>query len=45
MNGVGVVDVVKASALLVEIVSEQVRVLATATKMFIGQTPAQKVPQ
>ena len=37
-------DVVKASGLLFEIVSELVRVPATATKMDIGRPPAQKVP-
>ena len=36
---VGVVDVVKALALLVEIVIEPVRVPVTATKMNIGMTP------
>ena len=42
---VGVVDVVKALALLVEIVIEPVRVPATATKMDVGMTPQQKVAQ
>ena len=43
--GAGVVDVIKALALLVEIVIEPVRVLATAMKMDVGVTPPQKVAQ
>ena len=39
------VAVVKASALLVEIVIEPVLVPATATKMDAGMTPPQKVAQ
>ena len=36
-------DIVKASVLLVEIATEPVRVLVTATKMDVGSPPAQKV--
>ena len=44
--GVGVANVIKASALHVETVVVGVRVLGPAKgKTHIGQTPAQKVPQ
>ena len=45
VGGVGVAEVVKASALLVEVATEPVQVLVTATKMDIGRPPVQKVPQ
>ena len=41
----GVADVVKVSALLVEVAIVPVRFPATATKMDIWRPPAQKVPQ
>ena len=45
-QGVRVADVVKASALVVEIVAECVRVPAeAATKMSVGRPPGQKVAQ